>query len=264
MRIEVLVTTMHQKDISKYNEMNLKTDAVIANQADFCGYEEIEIDSKNARLVTTDTRGASLNRNIAITYSKADIIIFADDDQQFVEGYEELIANEFKNNPKVDAIKFYCESTNPERPMSFKKPSTFCKANKRNIMSAGVHGFAIKREFLIKNNIFFDVSIGPGKEIYCGEDSVFLNDIIKNKANIYLSPVLICYINQGESSWFKGYNEQFFVSCGYVYAHIYGWLAPLIILRRAIKTRKRKNCTTTFCSMVKLMLKGFLNRYKKS
>ena len=256
-KLEVLVTTMHQKDISKYSEMNLQTDAVIANQADGCRFEETEIDGKRLRFVTTDTRGASVNRNIAITFSTADIIVFADDDQQFVDGYEELIVNEFKNNPSVDAIKFYCESTNKERPMSFQKPSSFCKANKRNLMSAGVHGFAIKREFLIKNNILFDVSMGPGREIYCGEDSVFLNDILKNKANVCLAPILISYINQGDSSWFKGYDEQFFISCGYIYKKIYGLLAPLIIFRRAIKTSKRKNCTTSIKCMVKLMLKGY-------
>ena len=184
MKIEVLVTTMHQKDISKYNKMNLQTDAVIANQADFCGYEETQVDGKRVKFVTTDTRGASLNRNIAIIYSKADIIVFADDDQEFVDGYEKLIIDEFEKHPEAEAIKFYCESTNPERPMSFKKPSKFCRATNRNIMSAGVHGFAVKREVLINNNVFFNNAIGPGKEIYCGEDSVFLDDLLKTKSKI--------------------------------------------------------------------------------
>lgn len=258
MKIEVLVTTMHQKDFSKYNDMNLQTDAVIANQADYCGFEETEIDGKRVRFVTTDTRGASVNRNIAITYSTADIVVFSDDDQQFVDGYEELIINEFQNHPDADVIKFYCESSNPERPFSYKKPQFFCRATKRNIMSAGVHCLAVKRECLIKNNIFFNVSIGPGNEIYSGEDSVFLNDMITNKVSIYLSPALLSYVSQGESSWFKGYDEQFFTSCGYVYACIYGLLAPLVIIRRAIKTRKRKKCTTNIITMIKLMLKGFL------
>ena len=39
MKLEVLVTTMHQKDISKYISMNLQTDAVIANQADRENFE---------------------------------------------------------------------------------------------------------------------------------------------------------------------------------------------------------------------------------
>lgn len=262
MKIEVLVATMHQNDISKYSEMNLQTDAVIANQADACDYKETVIAGKTIKFITTDTRGASINRNIAITYSTADIIIFADDDQLFVDGYEELVINEFEIQPDADAIKFYCESTNPERPMSFKKPIAFCKANRRNIMSAGTQGFAVKREFLIKNNIFFDSGIGPGRKIYCGEDSVFLNDMIKKDARIYVSPVFISYIKQNESSWFKGYDEQFAISVGYIYSLMYGGLAPLFAFRRAFKESKRKKCDLRFKQLFLTMLRGIKMKRK--
>ena len=33
-RVQVLVATMHQKDFSKLQEMNIQTDAVFANQSD--------------------------------------------------------------------------------------------------------------------------------------------------------------------------------------------------------------------------------------
>ena len=39
-RLEVLVTTMFEKDESKYESMNLQTDAIIANQSDDCFYIE--------------------------------------------------------------------------------------------------------------------------------------------------------------------------------------------------------------------------------
>lgn len=262
MKLEILCTTMHRKDISKYNEMNLQTDAVIANQADCYGYEETKKDGKSIKFITTNTRGLSFNRNIALTYSTADIIVFADDDQRFIDGYEKIILDAFNDNPDADAIKFYNESANPERPLSFKRPKSFCKATKKSLMSAGVNGLAIKREFLLKNNIFFNINVGSGTEIFCGEDSVFYNELIKRKATMYLSPVLLSYINQQESSWFKGYTQQFFNSCGYVYALVYGELAPLVIVRRAIKTRKRKGCDVSIVSMIKLMLKGFSEGYK--
>lgn len=261
MKIEVLCTTMHQNDFSKYTEMNLQTDAVIANQADICSFEENVVDGKRVRLVTTDTRGVSINRNIAVLYSDADIIVFADDDQRFVEGYEEIIRTSFEEHPDADAIKFYCESTNPDRPLSYKKANSFHKAKKRNIMSAGVPGLAIKRDFLIRNNIFFNVNIGPGREIFCGEDSVFINNLLKKKALIYYSPELISYVDQGESSWFKGYDDQFFISCGYIYACIYKFLAPLAIIRRAINNKKSGN-NVPLKTMVLLMLKGW-NRGNK-
>lgn len=255
MRIEVLCPTMHQKDISKYKEMNLQTDAVIANQADVCAYSEHNVDGKRVRFITTDTRGASINRNLAIIYSSADIIIFADDDQEFVDGYEDIIIKEFSEHPDADAIKFYCESTNPDRQMAFKKPNVFRRASRKDIMSAGVHGFAIKRDFLIKNNALFNVGIGPGCNIYCGEDSVFLSDICKACAIVYLSPILISYIKQGESTWFKGYSEQYFISVGYIYDCLYGVLSILAILRRTFRYNKTK-CNYSRKQVFSMMLNG--------
>lgn len=263
MKVEVLVTTMYQDDMSKYNEMNLQTDAVIANQTSECGFSEQIIDGKTVRLVSTDTRGASLNRNIALTYSKGDIIVFSDDDQCFVDGYEKLIVEAFANCPDADAIKFYCESTNHDRPLSFKRPDRFKKTDKKTLMSAGVHALAVKKFFLDGNNIFFDTRIGPGREIYCGEDSLFLNELLKHKANIYLSPIFLCNIKQEDSSWFKGFDEQFCISVGYIYSCLYGILAPFAALRRAFKASKNKNCNLTLKQLFFVMLKGIKKHRKR-
>lgn len=263
MKLQVLVTTMHQTDISKYTEMNLQTDAVIANQTSECAFFQNIVNGKTVRLISTDTTGASLNRNIALTYSKGDILIFADDDQVFVDGYEQIIENAFNENPDADAIKFYCESTNLERPLSYKGVKEITKASKRKIMSAGVHALAVRKAFLEKNDIWFDNRIGPGREIYCGEDSVFLNDLLKNKARIYLSPVLLSYVKQQESSWFNGYTEQYCLSVGYIYSSIYGVLAPLVAIRRALKTTKRRHCNLTFKQLFLTMLKGIRKHRKR-
>ena len=82
-KLEVLVTTMHQKDISKYSEMNLQTDAVIANQADSENFEVCDVKGSTVKFVTTPSRGLSKNRNIAISNlgKDTDIRVFADDER---------------------------------------------------------------------------------------------------------------------------------------------------------------------------------------
>ena len=95
MKLEVLVTTMHCNDLSIYKRMNLQTDAIIANQ---CDNDEVlceVIDNHNVKMVSTNTRGVSLNRNIAINHSTADYILFSDDDLIFNNGYEKEINDEF-------------------------------------------------------------------------------------------------------------------------------------------------------------------------
>ena len=100
-RLQVLVTTMHQSDFSKYSQMNLQTDAVIANQADSNEIQCQKIGDSNVQLVTTATRGLSRNRNIALAHSnqKAEYLLFSDDDLIFADGYEQLIITEFEKHP---------------------------------------------------------------------------------------------------------------------------------------------------------------------
>ena len=66
MKLVVLVTTMHQNSFEIYSKMNLQTDAVIANQADENSYKETTIEGHSVRFITTDSRGLSRNRNIAL------------------------------------------------------------------------------------------------------------------------------------------------------------------------------------------------------
>lgn len=261
-KIQVLVTTMHQKDTSKYESMNLQTDAIIANQADDCFYTEEQKGEHTVKMITTNTRGLSVNRNIALMYATADYIMFADDDQVLIDGYEQVIEDEFKRCPRADAIKFYCESTNKDRPMSFKRPSKFHRVKKFEVMSSGVHCLIIKRECLLNNNLFYQSNLGSGAEIVCGEDTAFINDLLKLKIKLYASPTLLSYINQGESSWFKGYNEKYFTSIGYVYSRIYGKFALLAIYRRAYRL-KNKTKDFTFSKMVKIMKKGMKKQRNK-
>ena len=76
---EILCVTMHQKDFSKIEQMNINSDVVFANQADTTSMDELEFNGHRARMITTDTRGVGVNRNLALTYAQGDICLFADD-----------------------------------------------------------------------------------------------------------------------------------------------------------------------------------------
>ena len=53
-KLEVLVTTMHQSDFSKFYQMNLQTNAVIANQTDKNEYVEANINGHRVKMVSTN------------------------------------------------------------------------------------------------------------------------------------------------------------------------------------------------------------------
>ena len=264
MKLQILVTTMYAADFSKVEAMDLRdVDVVIANQTDRCAYEEKDFPERNvhAVMVSTNTRGAGLNRNIALSYAAGDILLFADDDMFFPKGSTAEIIKEFSDHPQADVIKFYCEGLDSAHPLSFKRPASFQKAKLRTLMSAGAPAVAVRREKLEKHDILFPTGIGPGRYYYCGEDSVFLKRMIQSKMQVYLSPVLAAYVNNAaeDSTWFNGYDAHYFETVGYVYAKLYGRLAPLVALRRALKSAKEPEISYSRKEMYGMMARGIQN-----
>ena len=87
---EILCVTMNQKDFSKIEEMNIHSNVVFANQANNVCYCEKEFNGSKAKMITTNTRGVGINRNIALMYANADICLFADDDVTYVNNVFEI------------------------------------------------------------------------------------------------------------------------------------------------------------------------------
>lgn len=264
MKFQILVTTMRQSDFSKVAQMNIQSDVLIANQADCCDYAKREFDGFVAEMITTPTRGLSKNRNIALAYADkdAEYVLFADDDLVFVDGYEKLIEDEFKNHPEAQAIKFNLNNLSKTRKISMKRIERFQKATRRNVTSSGVCALAARKDVLIKYNFHFNEYFGAGTENYCGEDTIFLQGLVNRKIGFYLSPVAIAGIDQTESCWFEGHTEKYFLTTGKIFAAIYPRLAKLLAIRSAYKFAKRKNCDLKFAQILRCYWRG-IDEYLK-
>lgn len=257
-RIEVLVTTMHQSDFSKYSQMNLQTDAVLANQTDRNDYSETVINACTVRMISTDSRGLSRNRNIAMAHAnqKADYVLFSDDDLVFVDGYEQLILVEFKKHPEAEAIKFNIHDLSKTRKISMHRIEQFEKATRRNMSSSGVWGIVIKKDALRKYDLHFHENFGSGTDNYCGEDTIFLMEMLDKKVRLYRSPVDIAGIDQTESTWFCGHDERFFTTAGMVLGVIYPKLSYLLVIRSAFKAYQRKDSGMSYMKILSCYYRG--------
>ena len=109
---QILVSTMKQTDFSIYSSMNLNSDAIIVNQGDKNLYEHALICDNDVLMYSFAERGVGLSRNSALMRASADILEFADDDMIFVDGYQELVIEEFEKHPEADAILFSVQSLN--------------------------------------------------------------------------------------------------------------------------------------------------------
>lgn len=117
-KFEVLCVTMHQKDFSKINEMNIHSDVVFANQSDHTSYEELQFAGHTAKMISTETRGVGINRNLALSYASADICLLADDDVRYDDDMADRVVAEFDAHPDADVIVFHLETDDPVRPQS--------------------------------------------------------------------------------------------------------------------------------------------------
>lgn len=212
MTFEILCTTMHQKDFSKLEEMNVHANIVYANQADVERYDEIEFDGKGARMITTSTRGVGINRNLALCYAEGDICLLADDDLRYVDNLKHIILDEFANLPKADAIIFNVESLDTNRPS--KQHRKIKKMRKYSRNPYGTFQIAIRMEKIRKKNIWFSPIFGGGSKYLSGEDSMFVNDMRKRGVTIYLSDKMIGTVKHEASTWFSGYNSEYYFSKG--------------------------------------------------
>lgn len=208
-KLQVLVATMHQKDLSIVEKMNLRCSAVIANQAD---QEEI-VTEGDVKMITTATRGVGLNRNIALLAADGDILLFADDDMSYRDDMPEAVIAAFREMPQADVLIFGIDITKDgkvtERRHLKKGRVRLWKA-----MRYGAVRIALRREALLRCNITFHQSFGGGCAFSAGEDSLFLKDCFDCGLKVYTHEYVLGQCCKDTSSWFVGYNEKYFYDKG--------------------------------------------------
>lgn len=238
MNIEVLVSTMNNTP-DLYDKMNIKTDAVIINQCSELSCEEIDKNGKHLRFYSFPERGVGKSRNIALCRAEGDICIVGDDDLVYRDNYVEIIKRAFERYPDADAVMFSLESTTD----SFVPRDGRIK-RRHSTKYASPH-IAFRRIPILKANIFFSLLFGGGS-IWggSGEDTIFIQEMFKKHLKVYgCTEVIADWDTTGESSWFKGYNDEFFYQKGHLYAAFAGKKAYIITFitafRWCIKLKRR-------------------------
>ena len=252
MKVEVLASVMNASLPETVQHMNLQSDAVIINQCDRLGQEEMQISPGNGRIrfCSFPDRGIGRSRNEAILRAEGDICLFSDADIVYEDGYEAAVLAEFERNPRADMIIFNIEVEEERRTyhITERKPVRWYNCGRYGAVSFAVRResllrsgkrdsrsqqalSAVRRESLLRSGITFSLLFGGGAKYSNGEDSLFLTEFIKKGCRVYTAPVTIGREEAGESTWFHGYNEKFFHDRGVLYHYLYGWLEWPLALR---------------------------------
>jgi len=257
-KVEVLITTMDMTSSHELVErMNIRTDAFIGNQTDHNYISNEVIHEHNVKIFSFEERGVGLNRNNLLMRTDADYCLFGDDDLVYVDDYEKIVKEQFKNNPDADILIFNLEEVNSQRYQITQK----FKVNYFNFMRFGAARVAIRKKSISLNAIYFNQNFGGGCQYSNGEDTLFLCECLKKKLNIYALPITIAKLtNERESSWFEGYTDKYFNDKGMLYYIMSKKYYKLLCLQDAI--RHRKDYQKPFCYIMEIMLKGVKNEFK--
>lgn len=210
-QLEVLCVTMHQKDFSKIEQMNIHSDVVFANQCDHTSYEESEFDGHTAKMISTATRGVGINRNLSLMYASAEICLLADDDVVYNDNYAEIVLSEFEAHPDADVFIFHFDTDSERKQVKYSKTK---KCGWFSRMPWGGIRIAFRLSSVRKANLSFNTLFGGGCVFPSGEDSMWLLDAKRKGLTFYVSRETIGRVSFDTSSWFTGFDEKFFFGKG--------------------------------------------------
>ena len=248
MSLELLLSTMNLK-VADLDNMNIHTPCIVINQCGKVGYKEY----KNFRIYDTDDIGISRSRNMAIAKSKADILLFCDNDCVYNDDYYETILNFYKEHEDADMVFFnmsiYDNSIKPDTKVK--------RVFWYNYQRYAAYRISFRRESVFSKNINL-CSLFGGNSMYShGEDTIFIRDFLKDNMRLYASSDYIGKVidNDYESTWFRGYDDKFFFDKGALFCalspHFKYLQCTLYVLRH-----KEVRVGRSFTSVLFIMFKG--------
>jgi len=254
MKIEVLISTMHQSNMDIFSKMNIKSDALAVNQCDHEYRVERVINNCNVfRMISLFDRGLSKSRNLAIHNSSADICVIADDDLFYENNYVEIIIEAYKKNPDADIIAFSVPSSNKERPTKILK-----KTNVNVLQSMKLASFQLtfRRKRIVDNQISFNTLFGAGSIYVCGEENIFLIECFRKGLKVKFVNIRIASVDHKESTWFQGFNELYLKTKGAMFYEMSSTFWLPLILQFAIRKYKLYQSSFSLLNAMKYLFKG--------
>lgn len=225
--MQVLCATMHQNDFSKIEEMRIESDVIFANQTKDTWTKTIEFNQYTAEMISTQTRGVGRNRNIALLYASADILLFADDDVVYADGYRQRVLDAYRKHPDADMIIFSMDLVRGGKTIRAIRNKDR-KMPVYEAMRYGTYCISVRRSSWKNANLWFSLKYGGGADFSHGEDTLFLLDAVRNHWRIYTSSALLGTCSREKSTCFRGYTPNYFFDLGVFYEDVFPAVSFLI------------------------------------
>ena len=232
---QVLLSAMHLEDENYMDTLNIHTDCVIINQCDRESFRRVKHETAagpvDVSYIETTDRGLSKSRNMALENASSPVCILCDNDVEYVPDYDRIINDAFERHTDADVIVFYVRR--PER-----SAPVFDSERRMGYLSV-LKIFSPEIAFRKKSieGMRFNELFGAGAKYFMGEENIFLYECLKKGLRIIYVPQMIGAVRKEESTWFRGFNRDFFVSRGASFAALSKVFSVVLILQYALRKR---------------------------
>lgn len=211
--VEILISTMNRNSLdfllpmfsfSHFSNFTI----LIINQT--TSEKVLTSDYSNVRVVNSLERGLSKSRNLAFENAIGKILIIADDDVVYQEGFIGKIIATYNKFPHAAVINF-C-AINSDGNLMKNYPSHSKKdLNTFDILNTSSIEITLNKSILRQEKIRFDENFGLGAIFETGEEAIFLFDFKKKNKKLLFEPQIIVKHENLTSSDKKSITERYYI-----------------------------------------------------
>lgn len=197
------------------------------------------LDRSDFRIFPSKTKGLSVNRNLAFSHATAPLLLISDDDVEYTQEELLTVIDAFAQNEDCDFICFRYQSDSypknyPEKAFHFsEKPpkgyytTSFEIALRGRALSANASGG--------KTSIAFNENFGIGAPFGCGEEEIFIHDMIRAGLKGKFIPWTICRHDAPTTATKENGGKEFIQTKGAMIGYLHPATWPLRMLAHSLR-----------------------------
>ena len=169
----------------------------------------------------------SVSRNIALSNSTAEYVLFADDDIQYLPDAIDIVLKAFEELPDADVLTFRFHNGQGKHRKAY--PGSIMRRTYRNLFSVSSVEVALKRDAQVASAAYFDERFGLGAAFPVAEENIFLSDLYSAGKKIYFYPADLL-IHPDETSG-GNWGDTHLKARGALFKRVFSWYGlPLLLI----------------------------------